>query len=39
MMGELCAYDSDPTAGRSELGALCGRQSHRGRHQAYGAAW
>ena len=38
-MGELCAYGSDLTAGRSELGALCGRRSHRERHQAYGAAW
>src|SRR5260221_14120142 len=39
MMGELYAFGSDPTAGRSELGALCGRRPRRGQHQAYGAAW
>ena len=39
MMGELYAFGSDPTAGRSELGAPYGCRPYRAQHQAYGAAW
>jgi hypothetical protein len=38
-MDAVGGFGSGPIVARSELGAVCGRHSRRGRHQGYVETW